>query len=79
MTKDLTATEAAYEEQLIEKVARAICAGHGWNPDETVPDPRTLLGRIPMWMELRQQAVTQIAAFRALSMEPLSDIVRRIP
>lgn len=47
----------------IEIVARAICAGHGFDPDEKRMDDNGWL--VPRWILLRSQATTHIAAFRA--------------
>jgi hypothetical protein len=55
----------------IELVARAICAAHGFDPDEKTRDeeagPLSKDRYVPRWLLLRTQAITHIAAFRAIS------------
>jgi hypothetical protein len=56
-------------EQEVEIVARAICAAHGYDPDEKTEDsaahPLVKAHYVPRWVLLRQQARTYIAAYRA--------------
>jgi len=56
---------AETDEREVEVVARAICAAHGFDPDETIPDGTVKGVRVPRWLHLRQEARTQIAAFKA--------------
>jgi hypothetical protein len=51
----------------IETVARAICEGHGYDPDELwVDDGAAVYCKVPAWWLMRVQATTQIAAYRAI-------------
>lgn len=51
----------------VASVARAICVAHGFDPDEQVPDAHAVDKDrlVPRWLLMRQQARTQIAAFKA--------------
>ena len=54
-------------EREIETVARAICDGHGYDPEELrVDDGASVYCKVPAWWLMRTQATTQIAAYRSI-------------
>ena len=52
----------------VRTVARAIAAAHGFSPDALVLDlVAEVPAKVPAWLLMRQQAITHIAAFRAIA------------
>lgn len=59
------------DEAEIERVARAMTAARGMDPDLIVPETGYSDARmIPRWMKDREWAMRHIAAHRALSPQP---------
>ncbi len=56
---------AEITEAEVEAVARVICVAHGFEPDESAPDRSGWAS--PRWMHMRDTALTEIAAHRAIA------------
>lgn len=66
------------DDQLIEKVARALCRADGHDPDEIIEVPKSrgnllilVTAKEPRWLSYKYVATQHVASFRIITQEIL--------